>query len=521
MAISPPAAAPAILNFKPPSSASSRARPSAEASASANNVSGRGEQSSQDSSSSFESMVRQMQGRSDDDRPKPASNAAAATASSASSNDAKSSTAPVSQTAPVSDAATLPPDNLPAATPQALLSAQLPQTSVAATDVTRTSKSAPPASAKKPASSDSAPSPVLVAALPAVEPPKEALPFALRTESVDPQSAAGQAASSAAQSAPTQIVAPPTDLALQVNIRFGSAHDNPAHDATPNQLHPRATAGEPAKTTEPLNALVSAAPVPSDPAAAILSAIGARNGSASPRPEAPQTASPRAKTDTAATPSAAPNRSEDEDTPVVAIQSPGPLTTVSRRLNEEAPEPVPGPATHTGAAAPDAAPSLAPSLTHQVSAAAAPSAPEQLNRPAASAPAPQRQNPAPAPAEYYAEPATKDPNAAQPLRSVNLEFSPDNAGDVRLRLSERAGEVHISVHSTDPAVRGRLHEGINDLVGSLSKAGYDADAWTPNPGGQDHRRQREDTPPPARKGPSSAGADDFSGMLQEPTQEVI
>ena len=45
------------------------------------------------------------------------------------------------------------------------------------------------------------------------------------------------------------------------------------------------------------------------------------------------------------------------------------------------------------------------------------------------------------------------------MRSVSLEFTPDGTHDVRVRLAERAGDVHISLHSTDASLAGRVREG--------------------------------------------------------------
>ena len=115
-------------------------------------------------------------------------------------------------------------------------------------------------------------------------------------------------------------------------------------------------------------------------------------------------------------------------------------------------------------------------------------------------------------------PETKDAST-QPLRSVSLEFTPDGLSDVRLRLSERSGEVHISVHSNDPSMHGKLQDGIHDLIGTLSNAGYDANAWTPGQSRENHQRQREATPNPRRKDTPGAGAEDFGGLLNNTTQE--
>jgi hypothetical protein len=128
--------------------------------------------------------------------------------------------------------------------------------------------------------------------------------------------------------------------------------------------------------------------------------------------------------------------------------------------------------------------------------------------------------PAPVASAHLAnEPEPAKPDANQPLRTLSLEFAPDGASDVRLRLSEHAGEVHISLHSSDPSLSGRLHEGIHDLVGSLSTAGYDAEAWTPSQGRQ-HQRQPEDSPK-KREGKSGSGGEVFNGILQQPVREVL
>jgi hypothetical protein len=96
--------------------------------------------------------------------------------------------------------------------------------------------------------------------------------------------------------------------------------------------------------------------------------------------------------------------------------------------------------------------------------------------------------------------------------------SRDGGGDVKLRLAERSGEVHVTLHSNDPALNHQLREGIHDLASVLSNAGYDADAWT-GQGREQARQQREQNqhqlniPKPVHEG--------FNSMLNEIPQEVI
>jgi hypothetical protein len=117
------------------------------------------------------------------------------------------------------------------------------------------------------------------------------------------------------------------------------------------------------------------------------------------------------------------------------------------------------------------------------------------------------------------EPVADQTKTQPPIRSLALEFAPDGAGDVKVRLSERAGDVHISLHGTDPSLAGRVREGVSDLVGSLSKAGYDAEAWTPGEGRQG-QRQHSDPRPSLRKTPAGANAAEFDGIFQQPIQEI-
>jgi Flagellar hook-length control protein FliK len=106
----------------------------------------------------------------------------------------------------------------------------------------------------------------------------------------------------------------------------------------------------------------------------------------------------------------------------------------------------------------------------------------------------------------------------QPLKSVSLEFSPDGAGDVRLRLSEKSGEIHISLHSADASLSSRLHEGVHDLVGSLSSAGYEAEAWTPGQGHQNNQREPEQRK--NRRADSKEAGEAFGDVFQQPIQEI-
>jgi len=125
-------------------------------------------------------------------------------------------------------------------------------------------------------------------------------------------------------------------------------------------------------------------------------------------------------------------------------------------------------------------------------------------------------NDAPRPPVAAQELPAPEKGPAQPLKSLALEFTPDGAGDVRVRLAERGGELHVSLHSNDPSVAKSLRDGATDLTGVLTHAGYEAETWTSGRQRQENPQQR-DTETPSRSARSSgAGGESFDGVLQQP-----
>jgi hypothetical protein len=106
---------------------------------------------------------------------------------------------------------------------------------------------------------------------------------------------------------------------------------------------------------------------------------------------------------------------------------------------------------------------------------------------------------------------------------MSLEFTPDGAREVRVRLSERGGDVHISLHSTDAALSGRLRDGVQDLAGALNHAGYNADAWASGRDDRQQQQQQRDADQQQRqqrRSPKDAD-NDFSGMMRQNNQEAL
>jgi len=231
-------------------------------------------------------------------------------------------------------------------------------------------------------------------------------------------------------------------------------------------------------------------------------------------PDKPLPVAKESKNDTADKPEKEPNQPRVEVEPAPLLQKAHqPATQVqpsTRGSHSAGPETVAHPQTE---------------VTHARSSAVPPATSDNFIKPALPQQATPRAEVKDTPAPSHAQELLPErPETPQPLRNVSLEFTPDGASDVRLRVSERSGEVHISLHSSDPSLSGRLHEGIHDLVGSLSSAGYDAEAWTSDQGRQ-NQRQREDADesPKKRHGDSSGTgrAEVFSSILQQPIREVI
>jgi len=78
------------------------------------------------------------------------------------------------------------------------------------------------------------------------------------------------------------------------------------------------------------------------------------------------------------------------------------------------------------------------------------------------------------------------------VRNISLRLSSADQGSVQVRLSERAGELHVSVRTPDTGLTRGLRDGLPDLMGRLQVNGYRAETWQPggngSNAGQDHGR---------------------------------
>ncbi|MBZ5596277.1 MAG: hypothetical protein LAP39_28865 [Acidobacteriia bacterium] len=109
--------------------------------------------------------------------------------------------------------------------------------------------------------------------------------------------------------------------------------------------------------------------------------------------------------------------------------------------------------------------------------------------------------------EAQNEPAER---AGEIVRDISLNLSSKDQS-VQVRLSERAGELHVTVRTPDAGLTHGLREGLSDLVGRLEHGGYRAEAW--QPGGNDAGDRSQDSP--SRRGSSQQQNNGGKGSGQQ------
>jgi len=108
------------------------------------------------------------------------------------------------------------------------------------------------------------------------------------------------------------------------------------------------------------------------------------------------------------------------------------------------------------------------------------------------------------------EPAAPEKPAAASVKTVALELTPDGAHGVRVRLSERGSDVHITLHSSDPATAKSLRESAPELASVLSRSGYDAHTWTAGKQHQGNSQQQQTSQ--RRRDKSTTDEEGFAGV---------
>jgi hypothetical protein len=88
--------------------------------------------------------------------------------------------------------------------------------------------------------------------------------------------------------------------------------------------------------------------------------------------------------------------------------------------------------------------------------------------------------------EPQAEPGVR---AGESVRNISLRLTNADQSSVQVRLSERGGELHVSVRTPDVSLTRGLRDSLPELIGKLQVNGYRAETWQPggngNSAGQD------------------------------------
>ncbi len=85
----------------------------------------------------------------------------------------------------------------------------------------------------------------------------------------------------------------------------------------------------------------------------------------------------------------------------------------------------------------------------------------------------------------------------EPARDISFRIGSANADAVDIKLTERAGQVRVAVHSADPVLTRSLQANVTELAGKLEHSGFHAETFLPsgaepqaNPNFQDSPKDR-------------------------------
>jgi hypothetical protein len=88
---------------------------------------------------------------------------------------------------------------------------------------------------------------------------------------------------------------------------------------------------------------------------------------------------------------------------------------------------------------------------------------------------------------------TAAPETSQPARSLTFKIQSENRGAANVVLTDRGGQVHMTVRSSDPALAQSLRSDLGSLAGGLQQQGFDVKLWNPSSGSSTADDSRADT----------------------------
>ena len=91
------------------------------------------------------------------------------------------------------------------------------------------------------------------------------------------------------------------------------------------------------------------------------------------------------------------------------------------------------------------------------------------------------------PSALELDPKQSNPVSPKGLRDLAVRLSDGKDERVDVRVTERSGEVRVSVRSSDADLAHNLRDGLSSLVGRLENKGYQTEVFRPGESSADHR----------------------------------
>lgn len=110
--------------------------------------------------------------------------------------------------------------------------------------------------------------------------------------------------------------------------------------------------------------------------------------------------------------------------------------------------------------------------------------------------------------------------SGESVRSISLRLSNAEQGSVQVRLSERAGELQVSVRTPDAGLTRGLRDGLPDLMSRLQVNGYRAETWQPGGNGSSAGQDRGyDAPAHGNSQQRNSGGNQQQSSQQQQQQD--
>lgn len=121
----------------------------------------------------------------------------------------------------------------------------------------------------------------------------------------------------------------------------------------------------------------------------------------------------------------------------------------------------------------------------------------------------------PAPAEAAPEPSTPPAGAAAPVaHDIKLELNVGGGQRVEVRLTDRAGDIHVAVRTPDARLSDAMRADLPALAAKLEQSGFRTDAWQPGSAAGGERRTAE-----TGAGNGSQDSQEHAGQNQQQKQD--